>query len=88
MNGIITIAQPQPFFLVGHFGVPPKCRVVLISTQIQFLKNRCVFSVLERSKGSSVLAGCLHFPFLKWVLGKVIVVHEHGGNGTKVRIWI
>jgi hypothetical protein len=65
MNRMIAIAQPQSFFLVGHFGVPPKCRVVLIPTQIQFLKNRCVFSVLERSKGSFVLASGLHFPFLK-----------------------
>jgi hypothetical protein len=70
MNGIITMAQPQPFFLVGYFGVPPKCRVVLIPTQIQFLQNRCAFSVLERLKSSFVLASCLHFPFPKWVLGK------------------
>jgi hypothetical protein len=51
MNRMITIAQPQPFFLVGHFGVPPKCRVVLIPSQIQFLKDRCVFSVLESIEG-------------------------------------
>jgi hypothetical protein len=70
MNWFITVGQLHSFLLVGYFGVSPKYRVIFTSHPIPRVQNRRVFSVLERSKASLVLAHRLHSAFVKCGPGK------------------